>query len=580
MEVISLFTEFVKRPGLDKLGRPIRLRINYFEITDFPFNNVYHYEIVILPEVPPTLNRKIFRMSDVTMPEDNTNNVDRRPPRIFKIRIKKVAEIHMEEINMFLDRRGLMTLNVLTGIMALNGSQSLNEGVEAWQVKKVLNKRTIEELRDISERDRLKIENFLKNLKIYATHDENALNRRFRISKVTNTSDSNTTTFDDNGNQTDVASYFQRKYNMQLQHPFLPCIVIREETYLPLEVCNVVETRQIQYDCQPSQSRANKINQGIGILNYQQNEYYMQRFDFRLPLVQQLGSWACTVFGSENDFPMSAIQKFIRELQVWLKAGNDAKAQPQLILCILPNTGVSLYDAEIKRVGDTVTGVVTLCIQSRNMFAIKKQYCVNVYLKINAKLGGMNSFINPSQLLFVSESPTIILGASVIHPVPGDTSRPSIAAVAASIDAMASRYVASIRVQQEYEIKAIKVVCKSLEVTFVVAQKRHHTRFFPIDKKDGDRAGNCLPGTSRPTHYRVLFDENGFSSDALQILTYNLCYSFARCTRAVSIVPSVYYARLVCLIPLVSLTLIENFQIAEKSFYGVRAVFEDDANNE
>ncbi|PKK76199.1 PAZ domain-containing protein [Rhizophagus irregularis] len=157
-------------------------------------------------------------------------------------------------------------------------------------VKKVLNKRTIEELRDISERDRLKIENFLKNLKIYATHDENALNRRFRISKVTNTSDSNTTTFDDNGNQTDVASYFQRKYNMQLQHPFLPCIVIREETYLPLEVCNVVEgqlfmrklnERHGKYDCQPSQSRANKINQGIGILNYQQDEY-MQQFDFRV----------------------------------------------------------------------------------------------------------------------------------------------------------------------------------------------------------------------------------------------------------------------------------------------------------
>ncbi|PKC13869.1 Piwi-domain-containing protein [Rhizophagus irregularis] len=338
------------------------------------------------------------------MPEDNTNNVDRRPPRIFKIRIKKVAEIHMEEINMFLDRRGLMTSNVLTGIMALN--------VLIHHMPSMMLKRRGEYFV------------LIRNLKFYATHDENALNRRFRISKVTNTSDSNTTTFDDNGNQTDVASYFQRKYNMQLQHPFLPCIVIREETYLPLEVCNVVEgqlfmrklnERHGKYDCQPSQSRANKINQGIGILNYQQDEY-MQQFDFR---------------------------------QVWLKAGNDAKAQPQLILCILPNTGVSLYDAEIKRVGDTVTGVVTLCIQSRNMFAIKKQYWVNVYLKINAKLGGMNSFINPSQLLFVSESPTIILGASVIHPVPGDTSRPSIAAVAASIDAMASRYVASIRVQQE-----------------------------------------------------------------------------------------------------------------------------------
>ncbi|CAB4384393.1 unnamed protein product [Rhizophagus irregularis] len=55
-----------------------------------------------------------------------------------------------------------------------------------------------------------------------------------------------------------------------------------------------------------------------------------------------------------------------------------------------------------------------------------------------------------------------------------------------------------------------------------------------------------LQGTSRPTHYHVLFDENGFSSDALQVLTYNLCYSFARCTRAVSIVPSVYYVRLAC----------------------------------
>jgi eukaryotic translation initiation factor 2C len=41
------------------------------------------------------------------------------------------------------------------------------------------------------------------------------------------------------------------------------------------------DKREIQYDCQPSQSRANKINQGIGILNYQQNEY-MQQFDFRV----------------------------------------------------------------------------------------------------------------------------------------------------------------------------------------------------------------------------------------------------------------------------------------------------------
>ncbi|CAB4440015.1 unnamed protein product [Rhizophagus irregularis] len=54
-----------------------------------------------------------------------------------------------------------------------------------------------------------------------------------------------------------------------------------------------------------------------------------------------------------------------------------------------------------------------------------------------------------------------------------------------------------------------------------------------------------LLGTSRPAHYHVLFDENGFNADSLQTLSYNLCYVYARCTRSVSLVPPVYYAHLV-----------------------------------
>ncbi|CAA2934468.1 argonaute MEL1-like [Olea europaea subsp. europaea] len=48
-------------------------------------------------------------------------------------------------------------------------------------------------------------------------------------------------------------------------------------------------------------------------------------------------------------------------------------------------------------------------------------------------------------------------------------------------------------------------------------------------------------GTSRLTHYHVLFDENKFSADALQLLTNSLCYT---CTRLVSIVHLAYYAHL------------------------------------
>ncbi|XP_062213663.1 protein argonaute 12-like [Phragmites australis] len=129
-----------------------------------------------------------------------------------------------------------------------------------------------------------------------------------------------------------------------------------------------------------------------------------------------------------------------------------------------------------------------------------------------------------------------------------------------------------------YEMDAIRKACASLEegylppVTFIVVQKRHHTRLFPEDPRARDltdRSGNIVPGTvvdtkichpsefdfylcshsgiqgtSRPTHYHVLFDENHFSADALQTLTYNLCYTYARCTRSVSIVPPAYYAHL------------------------------------
>ncbi|KDO66358.1 hypothetical protein CISIN_1g0024492mg, partial [Citrus sinensis] len=51
-------------------------------------------------------------------------------------------------------------------------------------------------------------------------------------------------------------------------------------------------------------------------------------------------------------------------------------------------------------------------------------------------------------------------------------------------------------------------------------------------------------GTSRPTHYHVLFDEIGFSSDELQELVHSLSYVYQRSTTAISVVAPICYAHL------------------------------------
>ncbi|MEQ2174158.1 argonaute 1 [Goodea atripinnis] len=94
-----------------------------------------------------------------------------------------------------------------------------------------------------------------------------------------------------------------------------------------------------------------------------------------------------------------------------------------------------------------------------------------------------------------------------------------------------------------YELLAIRDACIKLEkdyqpgITYIVVQKRHHTRLFCADKSER--------GTSRPSHYYVLWDDNRFTADELQILTYQLCHTYVRCTRSVSIPAPAYYARLV-----------------------------------
>ncbi|CEO96269.1 Argonaute linker 2 domain containing protein [Plasmodiophora brassicae] len=303
---------------------------------------------------------------------------------------------------------------------------------------------------------------------------------------------------------------------------------------------------------------------------------------------------------------------------------DQAKGQCQLLMIILPFSDPSAY-GEIKRVCDTVIDVPSQCMLSKHVQKADPMYARNILLKINARVGGINSILDSSpSTQFLFSKPAIVFGADVTHAAPF-SKLPSLAAVVASMDAYPFRYECETRAQKnrqeiiqdlkgmamnllkrfyqatrgkkperilfyrdgvsegqfdhvlKYELNALREACNELEsgytpkITFVIVQKRHHARFFctPQSSREADRSGNVpagtvvdtavvhprqfdfylvahggIQGTSRPTHYHVIFDENGFTPDLLQDLTYRQCYMYARCTRSVSLVPAAYYAHL------------------------------------
>lgn len=224
--------------------------------------------------------------------------------------------------------------------------------------------------------------------------------------------------------------------------------------------------------------------------------------------------------------------------------------------------------------------------------------------------------------------PTMIIGADVSHAAPGSNGA-SFAAVTVSMDKIAARYAAAvetngIRVEMiatknledmlkpliqhweknvgggrlplhvyyfrdgvsegQYqsvllqEVSDMRAIFAELgrntpgyqpKFTVVIAEKRHHIRFFPNPGPGADRNMNPVPGTlverdvthpfeydfylnshaaiqgtARPTHYHILMDECELKGDAFQSMLYEHSYQYMRATTPVSLFPAVYYAHL------------------------------------
>ena len=310
-----------------------------------------------------------------------------------------------------------------------------------------------------------------------------------------------------------------------------------------------------------------------------------------------------------------------------------------LLMIVFPFKAGFLY-GKIKQLCDMKYAIVTQCFLKDNVFKppakeLNKQTIGNICLKINAKLGGINHVLSAKSKPALLKRPVMVMGADVSHPAPESRGmKPSIAAIVASVEPKAAGYQVEVRVQDgaqneevindmknvtknlllkfheankgrkpekiimyrdgvsegqfltvlASELVAMREACRELEdgykpeITYIIVQKRHNTRFFPSDNnkyKNGNAlAGTvvdqginhptegdfyllryrpwisdvslsylsaCLTcfspshegiqGTSRPCHYHVLWDDSDFSADELEVLSYYLCHLYSRCTR-------------------------------------------------
>jgi eukaryotic translation initiation factor 2C len=246
--------------------------------------------------------------------------------------------------------------------------------------------------------------------------------------------------------------------------------------------------------------------------------------------------------------------------KLYKQTGNDNKALPDLIFFVLPDKNTVIYE-RLKKNLEIRFAMLTQMVNCDHVKKCQPQYCSNVCMKVNAKLGGFTSKLQKVQFYTV---PTMMIGVDVSHGGAGSAGLTgplaSMAAITMSMDREAIRYSAVCQTNghrveilspaniksifpaavrrwcqknkcapehvfyfrdgvaegqfahvMAQEVQQIRQVLEEIgknkpKITVIVATKRHHIRFFP-GSGAGDKNGNPLPGTviehevTHPFHY-------------------------------------------------------------------------------
>lgn len=224
-----------------------------------------------------------------------------------------------------------------------------------------------------------------------------------------------------------------------------------------------------------------------------------------------------------------------------------------------------------KLICDQEYGIISQCMKAEYIINCPRGYFDNFLQKVNGKFGGLNSILNPSMLqkIPINFDETMVLGVDVNHP--GETEKvvSSIAAAVASTDSKLTRYACSIRVQkkerdemirqlddmlkellEEYkkvnkkypknlivfrdgvsegqfeklikiEIPRVQQIMNrnpNMKLTWIVVQKRHHTRFVLAEQNTSGRkptynvpSGTVVDQTIVEPNFNVFYLNSHFS---------------------------------------------------------------------
>ncbi|CAG8983838.1 hypothetical protein HYALB_00005476 [Hymenoscyphus albidus] len=176
------------------------------------------------------------------------------------------------------------------------------------------------------------------------------------------------------------------------------------------------------------------------------------------------------------------------------------------------------FYAEIKRWGDCVIGIPTVCCLGEKICGDKVScgMSANLCLKLNAKLKGVNHQLRRNvtavdKFYGATEVPknTMLVGADVTHPKNGDDGCPSIAGIVATDDPNSGNYLASAILQRgtQEEISELAAMIKERVIAWQdKAMVAMYPKKTPGGPKTTQKPGNL---TTLPSH--IFFYRDGVS---------------------------------------------------------------------